>query len=106
MQDQPILQTERLVLQALCQGTREGSVREVAERALRNYRWREMLHQIVFKTLLEIATDDPAVVRDVLPSRLARKGFPDLPWEEFLKPHSLSKAEAERLIHELASLAS
>ncbi len=103
MQDPSILQTERLVLQALCQGTREGSVREVAERALRNYRWREMLHQIVFNTLLEIATDDPAVVRDVLPSRLTRKGFPDVAWEEFLEPHSLSKAEAERLMRQLAT---
>ncbi len=103
MQDPSIFQIERFVLQALCQGTRDGSVRQVAERALRNYRWREMLHQIVFNTLLEIATDNPAVVRDVLPSRLTRKGFPDVAWEEFFKPHSLSKAEAERLMRQLAT---
>ena len=99
-----IIQTERCVLQALCQGAPEGSVREAAKVILRHYRWHEPLHQMIFNLLVEMPTDDPEVIRDLLPSRLTRKGFPDVAWEDFFQPHPLSKEEAERLMQHLRAL--
>ncbi len=96
-----IVQTERRVLGVLCQGTAEGSARETARRHLRDYRWREPLHQVVFEVLMAMPGDAPALARDQLPARLTRKGFPDVDWEQFFEPHSLSLEEAGTLMREL-----
>jgi hypothetical protein len=96
------IQVELRVLQALCQGTPGGSLRASAERILKTYRWREPLHQIIFETLMSVPTESPDVIRDQLPSRLTRRGFPDVAWENFFKPHSLKKNEAECLMRQLA----
>jgi len=100
-QESHILEVERQVLRALCQGTPQGSVRATARDILRTYRWREPLHQIVFEVVLGIPTEAPEVIREQLPARLTRKGFPDVDIEGFFKPHGLSKEEAERLIRQL-----
>ncbi len=96
-----IINTERRVLQALCRGTRGGSVRDVGKLLLQNYRWREASHQAIFDALISIPSEDPLVIRDQLPSRITRRGFPDVAWEEIFKAHGLSKDEAERLMRQL-----
>jgi hypothetical protein len=96
-----ILEVERRVLRALCQGTPQGSVRATAKDILRTYPWREPLHQVVFEVVLSIPTEAPEIIREQLPARLTRKGFPDVDIEDFLKPHGLSKEEAEHLIRRL-----
>ncbi len=100
--EQRLIQTECLVLQALCQGTREGSVREAGRRILEDYRWREPTHRVVLEVLMTMPASSPETIRDLLPCRLTRMGFPDVAWEHFFQPHSLSKEEAERLMRELA----
>jgi len=85
---------ERVVLSALCQGTAQGSVRESARRILTPYRWQEPLHQIVYQVLLAIPLDSPELVRQQLPARLTRAGFPDVEVRDFFRPHSLSQAAA------------
>ena len=97
-----VLETERRVLQALCQGTVEGSVRGTAKLLLRTYRWREPAHQVIFEAVMSIPSEDSAVVRDQLPARVTRKGFPDLEWGSLFRPHRLSKEEAEELMEQLA----
>lgn len=99
--DQHIIETERLVLCALCQGTREGPVREAARENLRQYRWREPLHEILYGVVMSFPTDSAAALRDQLPSRLTRRGFPDIAWEVYFEPHQISKKEVERMISEL-----
>ncbi len=96
-----IVQTEHLVLCALCQGTPEGSVQETARVILQSYHWREPLHQVIFNVLMSIPTESPAMIRNQLPARLTRKGFPDVAWEDFFRPHSLSREEVERLMRQL-----
>jgi len=96
-----ILEVERRVLGALCQGTPQGSVRATARNILRSYRWREPLHEVIFDVVLSIPTEAPEVIREQLPARLTRRGFPDVDIEDFFKPHGLSKEEAERLIRQL-----
>ena len=98
------IQIERRVLLALCQGTPEGSVRAEAADLLREYGWREPVHEVIFKTVLELPTEDPNVIRSLLPERLTRKGFPDVAWEDFSKPHHLTAEDARRLMRELRAL--
>lgn len=102
---QSIVQTERLVLQALCQGTKQGSVREAARRILGGYRWREPMHQAAFDSIMSLPADDPEVIRHFLPSRLTRRGFPDFDLEEFFRPHGLSAEEVEKVMEHLAKSA-
>jgi hypothetical protein len=99
------VETERRVLQALCQGTPQGSVRETAKRLLQSYRWRDAVHQVIFEVIVLIPSEDFQVLRDQLPIRVTRRGFPDVPWKEFFNPHTLSKDEVERLIDELVGSA-
>jgi hypothetical protein len=96
-----IVEAERRVLQALCQGTPQGSVRATARSVLGAYRWREPLHRVILDVVLSIPADDTEVIRTQLPARLTRRGFPDVEFEEFFKPHGLSKEAAERLMREL-----
>jgi hypothetical protein len=100
------LQTEQLVLQALCQGTTQGSVHLAARRILSGYRWREPLHQAAFDAVMSLPADDPHVIRHFLPGRLTRRGFPDFDLENFFKPHGLSAEEAEKLMEQLVKSAS
>lgn len=88
----------------MCQGTVEGSVLEAGKLILKDYRWHEPLHQVIFDVLVAIPTDVPELIRGQLPARLTRKGFPDVEWEDLFKPHSLSKKEAERLMEQLCGL--
>jgi hypothetical protein len=98
-----IIQKEVRILQALCQGTLEGSELERGKSVLKNYKWREPLHRLVFEVLNALpASTTPMLIREQLPSRLTRTGFPDVEWGQFFEPHSLSREEAERLMRELA----
>ncbi len=99
--EQRIIRTERLVLQALCQGTPEGSVREAGWSILENYRWHDPSHRIVYEVLMSLPTGAPDVIREQLPALLTRRGFPDMAWEELFKPDLLTKENAESLMREL-----
>jgi hypothetical protein len=103
MADHDRRERERLVLSVLCQGTPQGPVKESARRILALYRWREPLHQIVYQVLLAMPFDSPGLAREQLPARLTRAGFPDVDVEDFFRPHSLSQAAAEELMHNLCS---
>ena len=92
------LELERRVLRALCQ---EPALRARGRTALREYRWRDLAHRVVF----EIAISAPAIpaeqLRQALPTRLTNAGFPDFPWEELFRPPSVSRKDAELLILKL-----
>ena len=99
-----VIHAERQVLRALCQGTPQGPVREIARLILNDYHWRDLLHAVLFETMASLKTDSPDVLRAELPALLTRRGFPDLPWEDFFAPHGLTKEEAETLMRRLRQL--
>ncbi|HZP00428.1 MAG TPA: hypothetical protein VFD30_09045 [Terriglobia bacterium] len=98
-----ITSKEWLVLRTLCLAPAQGSVRETARRRLKQYRWREPLHRTLFTVLSDLSTDDPETIRNLLPSRLTRYGYPDTDFATLFVAHSLSKEEAELVIEQLAS---
>jgi len=99
-----VIQAERQALRALCQGTPQGSVLELAKRFLKDYRWRNPLNAPLFETLAGLKTSSLDVLRAELPALLTRRGFPDLPWEDLFAPHGLTMAEAEELMRHLQEL--
>ena len=104
LDDEARVRVERQVLQAMCQGTVKGSVRELGMALLGNYRWREPAHQAIFSCLVELSAQNLEVVRSHLPERLTRKGFPDIEWNDLYAPHSLSHQKVERLMRQLGDL--
>lgn len=97
------LADELRVLQAMCTGTPQGAARSLGLALLRGYRFRDAIHQTVFDVLTEILSDDPAILREQLPARLTRKGFPDADCALFFNPHGLSLPQTEQRMRELAS---
>lgn len=96
------IETELLVLRALCQGTPQGSARAQAIRTLKDYRWREPVHQAMFSCLTHLPAGDP----NFLPIRqltdcLTRKGFPDVELKMWFEPPPPSRHEAEKLMRRL-----
>lgn len=100
-----IVETERRVLRALCQGTFEGSVRASARSLLVGYPWREPLHQVIFDAVLSIPSGSPELIQSELPACLTRRGFPDFSLDDLFHPQDLSKDEIEGLMRQLASSA-
>ena len=92
---------ERLTLRVLCTGTAQGPVKNALVPLLQDYRWQWQLHQVIFKALAAIPADDPATLRQLLPAKLTRMGFPDVEWDEFLAPASLSRDEAIAMVRQV-----
>lgn len=86
--------TELDVLRAMCTGTPEGTVWDRGMLLLDRYPFRDLVHQLIFDVLQEINTDLPDIIRQQLPARLTKKGFPAVDVEKFLAPHGLSSAKA------------
>lgn len=95
-----MVDSERQVLQALCHG---GIDSRASLDALRGYRWREPLHQVIFDLFISMPGADPKLIREQLPAHLTRRGFPDFDLTWF-RPHALAGPEVERLIGRLQEL--
>jgi hypothetical protein len=96
-----LVETEMLVLRALCQVTPRGSVGAEAAWALSTYQWHEPIHQPMFSCLARIAAAEPDELRRILIECLTRKGFPDVDLDIFFRPPSVTHQEATHLIQQL-----
>lgn len=99
--DHPSIEIERQVLRLLCQGSGVGSLAREVRAALRAYRWRQPLHQAIFQILCDLPVDLPGLVREQLPARLTRQGFPDVAWESYFEPSDLAQEDVEQLVRQL-----
>ncbi len=99
-----IINTERSVLKALCQGLLRGPAFTQVRASLADYPWREPIHQALFRALLSIPFSDPKIIRDLLPARLTLLGFPDVRFEELFEPVSLSPEIVGQLVEWLRQI--
>lgn len=93
-----MIPTERRILGLLCQ---DIGAREQLMGSLRSYRWRDMVHRVIFELISAAPRLSEETLRAQLPIRLTRAGLPDFPCDELFQPHGLSAQEAEVLIREL-----
>lgn len=92
---------ETFVLRLLCAGTSKGLVSASLIPLLRTFRWSSTLRGAIFSAIVSIPSDDPAILRQLLPARLTRMGFPDVEWEELFTPVSMSSEEAIESVRKL-----
>lgn len=85
-----ILESELYVLRAMCQGARDRRVYDEGMTILANYPFTDQTHQLIYDALRELNTDQPDIIRALLPRRLANKGFPDIDVQDYFKPHNLA----------------
>ena len=88
-------------MRALCGGpsVRARWERIVAE--LKDYRWREPEHEVVFEALTRIRSHDLKALQAQLPAQTTRMGFPDVDWTIYLSGAETSASEIETLIEKL-----
>jgi hypothetical protein len=96
-----IIDTERRVLAFLCQTGDEASQRRRARELLAGYRWSDGSHQAVFDILMCFPLASPEALRDQLPARLTRRGFPDFDFDSLFSAPAPSPSDAEELMREL-----
>jgi hypothetical protein len=89
---------ELLVLRLLCQLAPTHPLRPVALRVTVQHNWQDPSRQVIFEALADIPSDNPKVIRGLLPAHLTRKGFPDVNVEMYFLPHGLTPREMEDLL--------
>jgi hypothetical protein len=92
---------ETLLIRALCCGTPQGSVKEEGRRLLRNYHWHDEQCHAVYDALMNLPAQNLEILRELLPSELTRRGFPDVEWEDIFAPHLLSRDEVIGLMRRI-----
>ena len=104
---------ERRLLQLLCDGAAGAELRADVLARLRGYAFRSVAHQVLFDCLQAMPMDRPELLRELLPARLVRAGFPEFdlapffesrgesPGESAGEPHALSAQEAKNLVEQL-----
>jgi hypothetical protein len=95
------LHLEKLALRLLCAGTSQGIVRGGLIPMLRGYLWQNTLHRAIFNALVSIPSESPELLRQLLPAKLTRMGFPDVEWEELFTPLTMSGEEAVALARKM-----
>jgi hypothetical protein len=80
---------ERSVLRVICASTSDagGLAISDAKALLEKYAWRDPDNRVVFESLCGLSSDlAPSQLREQLPAQATRLGFPDVDWENYLKP--------------------
>ena len=85
-------QGELEVLRALLSNALSARERKKLLTLLTNYRFADPLHQLIFEALGERPGEKPDRLREELPARLTRKGFPEVDFENYLAPPQSSPA--------------
>jgi hypothetical protein len=100
-----VIESERQVLRALCQGAFIGAALESAIQLLAAYRFRDPIHLVVFEIVSTLPSREAGVIREQLAARLTNKGFPDFDFNRLFEPHRLTSEEALHLIRGLVTRA-
>ena len=104
---------ERRLLQFLCDDVADAQLRGEVMAHLRSYAFRSVEHQVLFDCLQAMPMDRAELLRELLPARLVRAGFPyfdlarfvgspgESPGQSPQEPHALSPHDARELCRAL-----
>lgn len=91
------------LLRALCSGTLTGPRRQEILLLLAKYAFSDPIRQALFDVVDDIGRDRADILRQELPPRLARQGFPDIDFDALFTPPSLTTGQAleqaQALVH-------
>lgn len=92
---------ERRLLQFLCEWKSGAPMRSEVLVRLREYVFRAVEHQVLFDCLQAMPLDRPELIRELLPARLVRAGFPDFDLAPFFEASEVNEEEAKKMFREL-----
>lgn len=96
-----IIAAERQLLRFFCQEASRIPERDFVWQKAGRYPWREPDHQAIYNALSRLRPASPSQLRERLPARLTRFGFPDVEWENLFEPSDLAAARALQILSEL-----
>jgi hypothetical protein len=73
----------------------------MARRLLAKYRWQAAAHEAVFQIVMSFPSPRAETLREHLPARLTRRGFPDFDFEALFALPLAPRIEVEGLIDDL-----
>jgi len=96
-----ISEIERRILRALCHGADAGAASEWPCPELKNYRWHEPEHRVVYEALAAAPRRGGRRLRESLPAQAARLGFPDVDWAAYFDSPGPDEEELPELLRDL-----
>ena len=102
--DRKIADVERAILRALCADSLPASVRDSANDRLKNYKWRDEEHWVVYQALRKLNGQRRVSLREELPASATKLAFPDVNWPNYFGGEELNGDAIEQLFRELKSL--
>jgi len=91
------LQLERNTLRLLCSVLLKPGTRLEICRLLDPGVFHDPLRRAVFEEIRALGAVESRRLRELLPARVANRGFPDFDLHDFLAPHEVSEAEIDKL---------
>ena len=101
-----IILIERSLLTLICSGGSGRQLRKEIISRLRSHAFRSVEHRVLFDCLQAMPLDRPELMRELLPARLVRAGFPDFDLAPFLEPSNLSRQEVGNRLEALTAAVS
>ena len=86
------------LLRALCTGTLAGRERREALALLADYAFSDPIRQALFDELGKIGRERADILRQELPARLARRGFPDVDFDSLFAPPALTAGDRKSVV--------
>jgi hypothetical protein len=99
-----VVEIERDILRALCHAPRASGALEATKAALSGYVWLYQEHGVVFEALQQTRLNDSTPLREQLPARATRMGFPDVDWSLYFD-EAFRPQDIEHLVRDLKEVA-
>ena len=100
--NRPLL--ERNTLRFLCSVLIKGGTRGEVCRLLEPSVFQDQLRRVVFEEIRELGAIDSRRLRELLPTRVTNRGFPDFDLHAFLAPQEVSEKEIDQLFESALQL--
>ncbi len=90
-------QLERDTLRFLCSILIQPATRMELVALLDGSQFSDVVHRVMYEEIRSIGPVPSRTLRELLPARIANRGFPDFDLKEFLGPSNASESEVEEL---------
>lgn len=95
---------ETNTLRFLCSVLIKGGTRGEICRLLDPGVFQDPLRRVIFEEIRQLGSIDSRRLRELLPSRVTNRGFPDFDLHDFLAPHEVSEKEIDQLFESALQL--
>jgi hypothetical protein len=98
------LQLERDTLRLLCSVLIKSGTRLEICRLLDPAVFQDPLQRVVFEEIRALGAIESRRLREILPSKVTNRGFPEFELRDFLAPHEVTESEIDKLFESALQL--